>query len=238
MKINAVYKTLMTFVIIILSLASASGQGAYTVVLNSKIKYEVPANADVQTYEWKVYTNTGLSLEADALTECKLTPILGEPNAINVEWLSNGDYYLTLYATGTNGCANTKAWKYTVGSTPTIAFEQLTSEDCSDDDNSFATLIVAKFDTDTDLSESHYPLTVTYRITGETEDRTATVNFADKLFPIEGIIEDINNETINQIRIISASNKYGGNINVVAGQDIHTRTIFKKPVINGTITVN
>jgi len=237
MKINTVYKTLMTCVIIILSLASASGQGAYTVVLNSKIKYEVAANADVQTYEWKVYTNNLLTVEATAL-ECLLTPVSGESNAISVEWLQDGEYYLTLYAIGNNGCTNKKAWKYTVGSTPTIAFEQLASEDCSDDDNSFATLIVAKFDTDTDLSETHYPLTVTYRITGETEDRTATVNFADKLFPIEGIIEDINNETINQIRIISASNKYGGNINVLTGQDIHTRTIFKKPVINGTITVN
>ena len=92
MKINTVYKTLMTFVIIILSLASASGQDAYTVVLNSKIKYEVPANADVQTYEWKVYTNPDLDLEADALTECSLTAIEGEPNAINVEWLKDGIY--------------------------------------------------------------------------------------------------------------------------------------------------
>ncbi|WP_372641066.1 hypothetical protein [Ancylomarina sp.] len=227
----------MTLVIIILSLASASGQGAYTVVLNSKIKYKVAANADVQTYDWKVYTNNLLTAEATAL-ECLLSPVSGESNAISVEWLQDGEYYLTLHATGNNGCTNKKSWKYTVGSTPTIAFDQLASEDCSDDDNSFATLLVAKFDTDTDLSETHYPLTVTYRIAGEAEDRTATVDFADKLFPIEGIIEDINNETINKITIISAFNKYGGNLNIVAGQDIHTRTIFKQPVITGTITVN
>ncbi len=46
-----------------------------------------------------------------------------------------------------------------------------------------------------------------------------------------GVIENINNETTNQITINSAINKYGGKLNVVAGQDIHIRTIFKKPVI-------
>ena len=227
----------MTFVIIILSLASASGQGAYTVVLNSKIKYEVAANADVQTYEWKVYTNNLLTTEASAL-ECLLTPVTGESNAISVEWLQDGEYYLTLYAVGNNGCTNKKAWKYTVVSTPTFAFEQLTSEDCSDDDESFATVLVAKFDTGIDLSETNYPLTVTYRITGEMGDRTANVQFVDKLLHIDGIVEDINTETVNEITIKSALNKYGGKLNVVTGQDIHTRTIFKLPVITGTITVN
>ena len=219
----------MTFVIIILSLASASGQGAYTVVLNSKIKYEVAANADVQTYEWKVYTNNLLTTEASAL-ECLLTPVTGESNAISVEWLQDGEYYLTLYATGVNGCTNKKAWKYTVVSTPSIVFEQLTSEDCPDTDNSFATVLVAEFDTGIDLPESHYPLTVTYRITGETEDRTANVLFIDKLFHIEGLVEKINVETNNQITITGATNKYGGKLKP-GGQDIHTRTIFKKPVI-------
>ncbi|RXQ97726.1 hypothetical protein EO244_02250 [Ancylomarina salipaludis] len=230
MKINTVYKTLMALAIFILSLASASGQDVYTVVGNSKIKYGVTDNAEVQTYEWKVYSNNLLTVEATA-SECVLTPVSGEPNSISVEWLADGEYYLTLYATGTNGCSNKKAWKYKVVSTPTIAFEQLTSEDCPDEDSSFATVLVAKFDVDNDLSENNYPLTVNYRIAGETEDRTANVNFADKLLHIEGIIEDINNETTNRITIVNARNKYGGKLNVVAGQDIHTRTIFKKPVI-------
>ena len=66
---------------------------------------------------------------------------------------------------------------------------------------------------------------------GETEDRIAVVSFAEKLFHINGIVEDIGVETINQISIISARNKYGGKLNVVIGKDIHTRTLFKKPVI-------
>lgn len=227
----------MAFAIIILSLASASGQDAYTVVRYSKLKYQVAANADVQTYEWKVYMDKDLSFEANTSTECELTIVPSEPNAITIKWLDNGDYYLTLYVTGTNGCTNKKAWKYTVVSTPTIAFEQLSSDDCPDDDNSFATALVAKFDSDNELSEKQYPLTVTYRITGDTEDRIATVN-ADKMLHVEGIIENEDSEDIYDISIISASNKYGGKLQVVVDSKVHSRTIYKKPVITGIITVN
>lgn len=227
----------MALAVIILSLASASGQGAYTVVRNSQVKYQVPANAEVQTYEWKVYTNTDLDLEANASTECKITPVDGEPNAITIKWLDNGDYYLTLYATGFNGCTNIKAWKYSVVSTPSIAFAQLESSDCADDNNSFATALVAKFDTDTDLSESQYPLTVTYRITGDTEDKTAEIKYAGKMLNVVGIIENEISETKNYISIISATNKYGGILNMIPGEETHTRTIFALPA-KPIITIN
>ncbi|MCY1635867.1 hypothetical protein [Marinifilum sp. D737] len=222
----------MAFAVIILSLASASGQGAYTVVLNSKVKYHVPANAEVQTYEWKVYTNTALTIEADASTQCKLTPVIGESNAINVEWLSQGDYFITLYATGTNGCTNIKAWKYTIVSSPTIEFKELASDDCPDADNSFATELIAMFDSGTELAESQYPVTVNYRLDGDTADRTATINYADKMLNVLGIVEDENNETINNITIISATNKYGGTLNIVAGKGVHSRTIFALPTVS------
>ena len=218
----------MAFAVIILSLASASGQGAYTVVLNSQMKYHVPANPDVQTYEWKVYTDNLLSSEATAL-DCILAPVSGEPNAINIEWLNNGDYYLTLYATGTNGCTNVKAWKYTVVSSATIEFKELASTDCADADNSFATELVAMFDSGTELAESQYPVTVNYRLDDDIADRTATVNYADKMLNVLGIIEDENNETINNITIRSATTKYGGTLNLVVGKEVHERTIHQLP---------
>lgn len=230
MKIDTIYKTFMAFAIIILSLASASGQGAYTVVLNSQVKYEVPVNTDIQTYEWRVYTNNLLTTEA-LVSECILATVTGEPNAITIDWLSDGDYYLTLYATGTNGCTNKKAWKYTVVSTPTIVFKDPTSDDCADLDPQFATEMVAMFDSGTELPESQYPITVNYRLDGDTADRTASVSFADKMLHVTGIVENENNNTINHITIMSATNKYGGTLNMVTGKEIHTRTIFKKPVI-------
>ncbi|WP_461631110.1 hypothetical protein [Labilibaculum euxinus] len=231
MKIDIIYKTFMAFAIIILSLASASGQGAYTVVLNSQVKYEVPGNTDIQTYEWKVYTDNLLTTEA-LVSECILATVTGEPNAIVVDWLSDGDYYLTLYATGINGCTNKKAWKYTVVSTPNIVFKDLTSEDCADLDPQFATEMVTMFDSGTQLPESQYPITVNYRLDGDSADRTAIVNFADKMLHVAGVIENEINETINHITIMSATNRYGGTLNVVTGKEIHTRTIHPLPIVN------
>lgn len=223
----------MTFVIIILSLASASGQDAYTVVLKSKIKYEVPANADVQTYEWKVYTNTDLDLEADGLTECSLATIAGEPNAINVEWLKDGIYYLTLNATGLNGCTNKKAWKYTVVSTPTIVFQDITSSDCADDEHTFATYVVAEVSTGIALADTQYPLNVDYQVTfdGTTTNHMGIVAYGDQLLNIEGITEDISNDKTYTIKIIEAKTKFGGVIQL--GSEItHTRTIYALPPVS------
>jgi len=233
MKINTVYKTLMAFAMIILSLASASGQDAYTVVRNSKIKYGVSANTEVQIYEWKVYTDTDLSIEADASSECKLTPVLGEPHSINVEWLGDGTYYLTLYATGTNGCTNKKAWKYTVVSTAIIAFDEIESSDCADDVHTFATLTVAELTVGNALAESQYPLKLNYEVTinGETKSYSADVDYDDQLLNIEGITEDVGNDKTYTIKIVEAKTKFGGEIQL--GSDItHTRTIYALPPVS------
>lgn len=218
---------------IILSLASASGQDAYTVVRNSEIKYGVSANAEVQTYEWKVYTDTDLSIEADASTECKLTPVSGEPHSINVEWLGDGTYYLTLYATGTNGCTNKKAWKYTVVSTAVIAFDEIASSDCADDVHTFATLTVAELTVGNALAESQYPLKLKYEVTisGETKPYTADVAYGDQLLNIEGIAEDVGNDKTYTIKIVEAKTKFGGVIQL--GSDItHMRTIYALPPVS------
>jgi len=232
MNISSVYKALMTFVIIILSLASASGQDAYTVVRYSKLKYKVTANADVQTYVWRVYTDKDLSFEANASTQCKLTPVTGEPNAIHVEWLDDGVYYLTLYANGTNGCSNKKAWKYTVVSTPTIIFNEIASSDCADDEDKFATQVIAELKAGIALADSQYPITVNYEVTynGETKPYTTDVAYGDQLLNIEGITEDISNDKIYSIKIIGATTIFGGKINPGA-EDIYTRTIYAIPNI-------
>ncbi|WP_372752698.1 hypothetical protein, partial [Labilibaculum sp.] len=112
-----------------------------------------------------------------------------------------------------------------------------TSSDCPDGNNEFATEVVAMYDSSTELPESQYPITVYYRLDGDTEDKTATIEYADNMFTVVGIIEDEDIETINNITIVSATNKYGGTLTVVSGEDIHTRTIFAlpaKPIITVT----
>lgn len=220
------------------ALASAKAQSPYVILPGSTHKFTITENVG-NTYEWKVYKVTDWTDQKDALlADNDDFLFVGgefEKEVVDITFLNEGKYYAIVeeFNAGTNFCSSRRAIPIEVlGSEATIAFEQLTSDDCSDGDTSFATLLVAKFDAGTDLPETHYPLTVTYRITGETEDRTASI-LADKLFQIEGIVEDITTETINEVTLISAKTKYGGELNAVAGQDIiHTRTIFKKPVIS------
>jgi hypothetical protein len=210
---------------IILAVTNVTAQDTFVVFEQASHVYSVD-NHIGNAYNWSVFEISDLNTE---ITDTDVVEFLSgkDANQIEIRWKQAGEYVLVIEEIGS--CQNLKAHKVNVVNTPTIAFEELTSEDCPDDDKSFSTILAAKFDAGNALSETNYPLTVTYRITGETEDRTAIIA-ADKLFHIEGIIEDINIETTNQITIISASNKYGGKLNV-AGQDIHTRTIFKKPVI-------
>jgi hypothetical protein len=211
----------------ILAVTKVTAQDTFVLFEEASHVYTV-TKTDGNIYSWSVFELSDLNTE---IIDTDIVEFLSgkDTHQTEIKWKQAGEYVLVIEEVGS--CQNLKAHRVSVVDTPTLAFDQLTSQDCPDDDNSFATVLVAKFDTDTNLSETHYPLTVTYRITGETEDRTANVLFIDKLLHIDGIVEDINNETINQITIKSATNKYGGKLKPVAGQDIHTRTIFKKPVI-------
>jgi len=214
-------------IFMILAVTKVTAQDTFVLFEQASHVYTV-TKTDGNIYSWSVFASTDLNNE---ITDIDIVEFVSgkDTNQTEIKWKQAGEYVLVIEEIGS--CQNLKAHKVSVINSPTIAFTQLTSEDCPDEDSSFATVLVAKSDNDTDLSETNYPLTVTYRVEGETEDRTANVNFADKLLHIEGIIEDIYNETTNRITIVSARNKYGGKLNVVAGQDIHTRTIFKKPVI-------
>ena len=213
-------------IFMILAVTYVTAQDTFVSFEEASHKYTV-TKTDGNIYSWSVFEVSDLNTE---ITDTDVVEFLSGQDTYQTEimWKQAGEYVLVIEEIGS--CQNIKAHKVSVVNTSTIAFEQLTSDDCPDGDTSFATILVAEFDTGINLSETHYPLTVTYRITGETEDRTAEIA-ADKLFHIEGIVEDINNETTNQITIKAAINKYGGKLNVVPVQNIHTRTIFKKPVI-------
>jgi hypothetical protein len=213
-------------IFMILAVTHVTAQDTFVLFEEASHVYTVD-KTDGNIYSWSVFEMTDLNTE---ITDTDVVEFLSgkDTHQTEIKWKQAGEYVLVVEEIGS--CQNSKARKVSVVNTPTIAFEQLTSDDCPDGDTSFATALVANFGTGIDLPESHYPLTVSYRITGETEDRTANMLFIDKLFHIEGLVENINVETNNQITITGATNKYGGKLKP-GGQDIHTRTIFKKPVI-------
>jgi len=213
----------------ILAVTKVTAQDTFVLFEKASHVYTV-TKTDGNIYSWSVFELADLNTE---IVDTDIVEFVSGKNTYQTEirWKQAGEYVLVIEENGS--CQNLKAHRVSVIDTPTIAFNQLLSTDCADTDHSFATALVANFDTGIDLPEKNYPLTVTYRITGDTEDRTATVDFADKLLHVEGIIEDETIEKIYDITIISASNKYGGQLNLVSGKEEHTRTIFKKPVITG-----
>ncbi|MRT94533.1 hypothetical protein [Ancylomarina sp. 16SWW S1-10-2] len=240
---GTLHRILIIVIFTMVALASAKAQSPHVILPGSTHKLTI-TNHVGNTYEWKVYKVNDWADEKDALLanndgldgDDDFLFVGGEFEKAEVEitFLNEGKYFAIAeeFNSGTNFCSSRRAIPIEVlGTNATIAFKDLTSSDCPDGDTSFAAVLIAEIDIGIDLPETNYPLTVTYRITGETEDRTATITAADKLFHIEGIIEDITTETNNTITIVSAKNKYGGKLNVVSGQNIHTRTIYKQPVI-------
>jgi len=240
------HKILLVVFIAIIALASAKAQSSYVILPESTHKFTITDQVG-NTYEWSVYKvndwtdqKDALSADNDGVGEDDDFLFVGgefEKAEVDITFFNEGKYYAIVeeFNSGTNNCSSRRAIPIEVfGTEATIVFKNLTSDDCADTDPQFATELVAMFNSGTELPESQYPLTVNYRLDSDTADRTATVNFADKMLNVSGIIEDENNETTNHISIISATNKYGGTLNVVAGKEVHTRTIFAlpaKPVI-------
>lgn len=223
------------------ALASAKAQSPYVILPGSTHKLTITDHVG-NTYDWKVYKVNNWADQKDALLadndglggDDDFLFVGGEfeKAEVNITFFNDGKYYAIVeeFNAGTNFCSSRRAIPVEVfGSEATIAFNDLISDDCADLDPQFATEMVAMFDSGTELPESQYPITVNYRLDGDTADRTASVSFADKMLHITGIVENENNNTINHITIMSATNKYGGTLNMVTGKEIHTRTIFALP---------
>ncbi len=245
MHIGKLHRILMTLFVTVMVLASAKAQDPYVALPGATHQFSVAENIG-NTYEWKVYTVSNWTDQKDALLadndglngDDDFLFVGGEYQKpqINITFINEGKYYVIAeeFNSGIT-CSSRRVFALEVlGTEATIEFKELASEDCADADNSFATELIAMFDSGTVLAESQYPVTVNYRLDGDAADRTATINYADKMLNVLGIIEDENNETINNITIISATNKYGGTLNIVAGKGVHSRTIFalpEKPII-------
>lgn len=232
-----------------MALASAKAQSPYVILPGSTHKLTITDHVG-NTYEWNVYKVNNWTDQKDALLadndglggDDDFLFIGGEfeKAEVDITFLNEGKYYAIVeeFHSGTNFCSSRRAIPVEVfGTEATIVFKDLISDDCADLDPQFATEIAAMFNSGTELPESQYPITVNYRLDGDSADQTAIVNFADKMLQVVGVIENVNNDTVNHITIMSATNKYGGTLNVVTDKEIHTRTINKKPIIS-TINLN
>lgn len=238
------HRILIVIAFAMMALASAKAQSPYVILPGSTHKLTITDQVG-NTYKWNVYKVNNWADQKDALLadndglggDDDFLFIGGEfeKAEVDITFLNEGKYYAIVeeFNAGTNFCSSRRAIPVEVfGTEATIAFKDLTSEDCADLDPQFATELIAMFNSGTELPESQYPITVNYRLDGDAVDRTADIEFVGKMLQVLGVKENVNTETINHITIMNATDKYGGTLNVVTGNEIHTRTINKKPIIS------
>ena len=92
----------------------AVGQPSFTPEKDKSVTYRIDKQPDITNYLWQVFTNESLTSPAGP-TDVQLTTLgAGRENEIEVLWLKEGRYYLSIITTGGNGCNNKMAWPFDV----------------------------------------------------------------------------------------------------------------------------
>ncbi len=240
MKIKFIHKILLSLFIGLLAVAQTTAQDA-VFLIGSTHSASFALNAG-NTCEWNVYKVNAWTDQKDAvladnngLDDNDDFLFVGGVNntaSINTTWRNPGKYYLIVeeYNGGSGGCSARKSFAIEVVANASLAFSALTSNVCSDVGTSFSASLTV--DTGIINSSKFYPITVKYRLVGDTEDRVVTVSDS-KLFTINlGIINALI-ESNHIITISSAKDRYGGDLNIITdgGENIHTRRMYALPEI-------
>jgi len=226
-------------------LASASAQDAVFLV-GSTHKASFALHTD-NTCEWNVYKVTDFTDQKDQFPADNDKTggdddflFVGDQNqtaSIDIKWYNPGRYYLIVEEfNGVGGCSSRRAFAIEIVANASIAFANSTSNACSDVGDSFSTSILVE--TNGIADDKFFPITVYYRLPGDTVDSSVTVT-SNKTINITGLsIIDEYSESNHIVTINSAKDKYGGDINVTTSDDanVHTRTLFGIPEIS-TITI-
>ena len=225
----------MTLILGVFVLVSASAQDAVFLV-GSTHKANVALHTG-NTCEWNVYKVNDFADQKDAvLADNDDFLFVGDVNntaSIDITWMNPGKYYLIVEEFNAGGgCSTRRPIAIEIVAGATVQFEIAASNDCSDVGNSFTTSIVVN--TNGIADNKFFPITVNYRLPGDTADRTVTVE-DDKLMSISGLsIIDEYSDSNHIVTIFSAKDKYGGDINIetTGGVDKHTRTLYAIPEIS------
>lgn len=108
------YIFLFLFLSAFLPVTQVAGQGRHVVVLGSVKDYRVTKQPGTLSTVWAVFTDARYSVPAKPEQAELITMGEGRENEVQVRWLQEGNYYLMVTMTADNGCANRKAWPFTV----------------------------------------------------------------------------------------------------------------------------
>lgn len=114
------YKVLLITIVALWPVLSVSGQGRHIVLQGAERDYRVAQHPDVSEIKWEVFTDDDFTIPANN-NQVTLSQGTGNKNnEVHVKWLAQGDFYLMVTMTGSDGCPNKKAWPFTVE--PPVSF--------------------------------------------------------------------------------------------------------------------
>jgi len=246
LKKTLIHRILLTLILGVFVLASASAQDAVFLV-GSTHKATFALNAG-NTCEWHVYkvneftdTKDANLADNDGLGDNDDFLFVGGVNntaSIDITWKNPGKYYLIVeeFNGGLGGCSSRRAFAIKVAADASIAFVLNASNDCSDVGDLYSTKLL--IETDGIANEKFYPIEVYYSVDGvPVASPISVIESKDLIFDDLTVIPEYSDKT-QIITILSAKDKYGGDIYVTTsdGANVHNRTLYGIPKIS-TITI-
>jgi gliding motility-associated-like protein len=105
-------KSVFLLILMLLAAVNMAARPLYTLKQGAVGNYSIDEKPGISDYEWRVFTDAQLSNPASA-GQAELST-QGAGNEVQVTWHETGEYYLTVFATGENGCTNTMAFPFEI----------------------------------------------------------------------------------------------------------------------------
>lgn len=244
---------LISIVLSFLAATFVAAQDAFIAFEGTQKTYHVNDHAG-SSYNWAVNVQINPMVAANASATSFITT--NGKSMVAIQWNLAGEYYLLVTENDAKGCTNTKAMRITVlPNNLKVSFATLTSSACNLTNNDFSVPVQFKDGNGQQLDAAHFPIAVSFAVNGVSQP-SQIITFANQTISISGssFTAGPNSEAQVSVTITGATDV--NNLNVQpetsSGQNIHTRTIFRKltaptvvaqttnnvtPVITGTATV-
>lgn len=214
--------------IILLAALYGAAQEDYVVYEGAESTHYVE-NHSGSIYSWNVLIDFSPDTEANS-NDFTFTSSNGT-NQVSVRWNSIGLFYLNVTETDITGCTNRKALVVNVlSSNRSIAFSTNASSDCyNSSGNGYELPLQILDDGGVPIDAVQFPVDVGFTLDGTAYSQQ--INYDQQALEIDASWLTLNSEQESQvtIQITNAKEKYGTNIPLLDGNDIHTITIYPIP---------
>lgn len=219
---------------IILSLAATcvAAQDAISPFVGSSHTYRVDEHAG-NDYVWQVYKQLVPLTPANPANYQFLSST--NSSAVEIQWLSEGVYFIMVHESDPDGCSNLKALRLKVisGGQRGVIVSNATTSQCYQEGANDLTVDLQFFDAQGDLwAADRFPVTVSYTVNG-TPQAPQTLTYFNQQIQIseDSFSADPTQNTSITVQLTEATDAQSQTIQAREGQNIQSTTILSLPQI-------